>query len=118
MVQQIDKTRPILVTGATGYIGSRLVPRLLEENYKVRVFARSEKKLRSRSWGNHPNLEVFIGDVFDLESLGKACDGCSIIYYLVHSMLPEQKDFEQADRIAAENITATAEAKEVERIIY
>lgn len=118
MVQQIDKTRPILVTGATGYIGSRLVPRLLEENYKVRVFARSEKKLRSRSWGKHPNLEVFIGDVFDLESLGKACDGSSIIYYLVHSMLPEQKDFEQADRIAAENITATAEAKEVERIIY
>ncbi len=118
MPQQNNSDKLILVTGATGYIGGRLVPKLLEEGYKVRAFTRSEKKLRSRVWANHPNVELYVGDVFDVESLKRACVGCSIVYYLVHSMLPGQKDFEQADRDAAENMKQAAQSQGVGRMVY
>lgn len=108
----------ILVTGATGYIGGRLVPELLNRGYHVRAFTRSKKKLENRPWSNHPNAEIFSGDVFDQEILKKACEGCSAAYYLVHSMLPGQKDFKEADREAALNMKKAAEESFLERIIY
>jgi uncharacterized protein YbjT (DUF2867 family) len=69
--------KPILVTGATGYVGGRLAPRLLEAGYRVRALGRSVAKLRGRPWGGHPHLEVAQGDLLDLESLKRAAQGCA-----------------------------------------
>lgn len=64
--------RPILVCGATGYVGGRLIPLLLQKGYRVRAAARSVEKVRTRPWGRHPLLEVVSADVLDLGSLAKA----------------------------------------------
>ncbi len=114
----MKKEKTILVTGATGYIGGRLVPRLLERGYHVRAMGRNLEKLRGRPWANHPHVECVKGDVLDYPSLEKAVEGCSIAYYLVHSMVREQKNFTKADREAALNFTAAAEQAHLERIIY
>lgn len=110
--------KKILVTGATGYIGGRLVPELLARGYQVRAFTRSREKLQGRPWARHPQVELFSGDVFDLKQLSEACRGCGAAYYLVHSMLPGQKDFQKADQTAAENMRAAAEENHLERILY
>ena len=113
-----DTQTPILVTGATGYIGARLVPRLLQAEYHVRALARTPAKIGSRPWTSHPNLEIQKGDVLDLDSLIAACRGCKVAYYLVHSMNVSSVDFSSADREAAGNMVAAAEACGLERIIY
>ena len=109
--------KPILLTGATGYVGGRLAPRLLEAGYRVRALGRSVAKLRGRPWGSHPNLEVAKGDVLDEESLQQAAQGCGAAFYLVHSMA-EARDFAQADRQAAQNLVRAAAAAGLERLIY
>ena len=114
----MDKSKPILVTGATGYVGGRLVPKLLENGYKVRAASRSIEKLQSRSWATNPNIEIVSLDVFDRDSLVKAASGCSVTYYLVHSMDASSKDFARSDRIAAEHMISVAEEANLERIIY
>ena len=110
--------KPILVLGATGYIGARLVPVLLQHGYQVRVGYRSLNKLKNRIWSNHPNVKPFKLDIFDKESLEKAMKGCSIVYYLVHSMEGSGKDFVKKDRIAAQNTVIIADKTKVKRIIY
>jgi len=110
--------KPILVTGATGYVGGRLAPKLLAEGYRIRVIARSVSKVRCRPWGTHPNLEVYRADVMDRESLIKAAQGCRAAFYLVHSMAPGKKDFADLDRIAAENMVIAAGKAHLERMIY
>jgi uncharacterized protein YbjT (DUF2867 family) len=112
------KDQLILVTGATGYVGARLTPRLLKLGYKVRASSRSTIKLQGRSWSNHPNLEIASADLLDKTSLTKAISGCTCIFYLVHSMNSEHKDFASADRLAAYNLMRIAEAEGVKRIIY
>jgi uncharacterized protein YbjT (DUF2867 family) len=57
--------KPILVTGGTGYVGGRLIPRLLNAGYKVRAMARSPERLLCRPWGRHPKLDVVPGDALD-----------------------------------------------------
>lgn len=113
-----DHQRPILVAGATGYIGARLIPRLLQSGYRVRALARTPAKLRNRSWAAHPNLEIAKADLLDRESLSAACEGCRAVYYLVHSMDPTSSDFARTDRIAARNMVVCAEQAGLERIIY
>jgi len=80
------KSEPVLVLGATGYVGGRLVPRLLEAGCRVRVMGRSEAKLTSRPWACRPGIEIAQGDVLDVVSLHRAVSGCRAAYYLVHAM--------------------------------
>jgi uncharacterized protein YbjT (DUF2867 family) len=110
--------KPVLVTGATGYVGGRVVPRLLEAGYKVRATGRSFEKLKSRAWARHPNVEVVFSDVLDLESIKNATEGCWAAYYFVHSMTSSSKDFMTDDRRGAQNMVKAAEHAGLDRIIY
>jgi uncharacterized protein YbjT (DUF2867 family) len=109
---------PILVTGATGYVGGRLIPALLDGGYRVRAMGRTLDKLGCRPWAHHERIELVQGDVLDLESLEKATSGCCIAYYLVHSMIAQKGKYVEADRRAARNMVAAATAAGLERIIY
>ncbi|HEY5672436.1 MAG TPA: SDR family oxidoreductase [Malonomonas sp.] len=110
--------QPIFVAGAGGYIGGRLLPRLLAAGYRVRALARSPEKLRNRRWGKHPRLEIIHGDILDYPTLLQALDGCRAAYYLVHSMNPAVDDFSHTDRVAAMNMTKAATAAKLQQIIY
>ncbi|MBU2516282.1 MAG: SDR family oxidoreductase [Proteobacteria bacterium] len=112
------RLEPVLVLGATGYVGGRLVPRLLAAGHRVRAMGRSLDKLSCRPWANHPNCELVPGDVKDPLSLAKGMKGCWAAFYLVHSMNPGTKDFAAADRLAARNMSLAAAAAGVERLIY
>lgn len=104
----------ILVTGATGYVGTRLIPKLLEEGYSIRCLARNPEKLTNR---NRPGVEVIRGDVLDLPSLKSALKDIDIAYYLVHAM-GKQGDFRSRDKQSARNFALAAKFNEVQRIIY
>ncbi|MDU0288478.1 SDR family oxidoreductase [Saccharothrix longispora] len=103
-----------LVTGATGYLGGRLVPRLLAEGYAVRCLVRSPEKLRDVPWADR--VEVVKGDVLDPASLDRAMRDVDVVHYLVHSL--NVPDFADADRRAAENTARAAEDAGVQRIVY
>ena len=94
-----------LVTGATGYIGGRLVPRLLESGFAVRALARTPDKLSSVPWRDR--IEVARGDLNDPVSLEAAFDDVDVVYYLVHSM-GFSKDFATEESRAAENVVNAA----------
>ncbi|WP_082949876.1 NAD(P)H-binding protein [Mycobacterium sp. ACS4331] len=104
-----------LVTGATGYIGSRLTPVLLAEGHQVRTLVRNPDKLASVPWRG--DVEVARGDLGDPESLRQAFDGVDVLYYLVHSM-GTASDFADAERTAAANVAAAAKQMGVRRIVY
>jgi uncharacterized protein YbjT (DUF2867 family) len=109
---------PVLVVGATGYVGGRLIPLLLASGYRVRATARSVEKLASRAWSGHPGAEMVAADVLDAESLNRAADGCRAAVYLVHSMTSSGEKFVDADRMAARNMVAAAAAGGLDQIIY
>jgi len=114
----VSDTRPVLVTGATGYVGGRLVPLLLERGHVVRAVGRSAGKLRCRPWGAHPNIQFAEADLADSEALTRAVEGCQAAFYLVHSMGRGKGDFAASDRRAAYNMVQAAKRTGLERIIY
>ncbi|MFB7734378.1 SDR family oxidoreductase [Streptomyces sp. NPDC056112] len=104
-----------LVTGATGYIGGRLVPELLDAGHRVRCLARSPGKLRDHPWA--ARTEVVRGDVTDPESVAAALRDVDVAYYLVHA-LGTGKNFEETDRRAAHVFGERARAAGVRRVVY
>lgn len=111
-------SKPVLVTGATGYVGGRLIPALLDAGYRVRAMGRTLEKVACRPWAHHDRVALVQGDVLDLESLKKATAGCWAAYYLVHSMIAQKKKFVEADRRAARHMVEAAAAAGLERMIY
>jgi uncharacterized protein YbjT (DUF2867 family) len=105
----------ILVTGATGYIGGRLVPRLLECGFAVRCLVRDKERLAPRL--RKLAIEVVEGNVLIANSLGDAFAGVDAAYYLVHS-LRSGRDFHERDMSAAHNFGVAAAENKVARIIY
>ncbi len=106
--------RLILLTGATGYVGGRLLSRLEQVPYRVRCLARRPGVLRSRA---SDDVEVVRGDVLDPDSLPPALEGVDTAFYFIHSM-GATKDFEEEDRDAATNFGTAARAAGVRRIVY
>ena len=109
---------PVLVTGATGYVGGRLVPMLLSRGVTVRAVARSLDKLACRPFASHPACQLAHMDVRDPESMRTALKGCRAAYYLVHSMDSAGKDFAKADLTSARDFAAACAQEGVSRIIY
>jgi uncharacterized protein YbjT (DUF2867 family) len=105
----------VLVTGATGYVGGRLVPLLVERGYRVRVLARDRDRLEGRPWLDR--VELVLGDVLDPATLPAALDGVYAAYYLIHSM-GSHGNFGQRDLRAARNFAQAAAETGVARIIY
>lgn len=106
----------VLVLGATGYVGGRLVPRLLEATHDVRCMVRMPAKARSRRWSE--KAEIFPGDVLDRQAVRSAMDGVEAVYYLIHSMEAGSDQFESVDARAARIIADEAAAAGVGQIIY
>ncbi|WP_093737900.1 MULTISPECIES: SDR family oxidoreductase [unclassified Streptomyces] len=104
-----------MVTGATGYIGGRLVPELLAAGYRVRCAARTPEKLRDHPWAGR--VETVRSDVLDAGSVAEAMRDVDVAYYLVHS-LGSGDDFERTDREAARIFGEQALAAGVRRIVY
>ncbi len=107
--------KSVLVTGATGYIGGRLVPRLLDAGYEVTVLVRSVQKLIDVPWVTR--VTVIEGDLRDPEAVATACAGIDVLYYLVHSM-GSRGNFEEMERLAAETVARAAADSGVGRIVY
>ncbi len=106
----------LLIAGATGYIGRKLVRRLADQSATVRVIARSPDKAADLA---EAGCEVVRGDVLEPETLGPAMEGCATAYYLVHSMgRGAKEDFQQTDRKAALNFAQAARDAGISRIIY
>jgi uncharacterized protein YbjT (DUF2867 family) len=104
-----------LVTGATGYVGGRLVPRLLDGGHTVRALARNPDKLADVPWRDR--IDVVRADLGDADSLTAAFDGIDVVYYLVHSM-GTSSDFVAEEASSARNVAAAAKSAGVKRLVY
>jgi uncharacterized protein YbjT (DUF2867 family) len=103
-----------LVTGASGYVGGRPVPRLLDAGCTVRCLTRNADRLRDVPWADR--VEVITGDVTEPETLRPALADVDVVYYLVHAL--GRRDFEEVDRAGAGHLAASARQAGVGRIVY
>ncbi|MFT4282697.1 DUF2867 domain-containing protein [Microbacterium sp.] len=111
-----DGTAPrALVLGATGYLGGRLVPRLLAAGYRVRVMARDLGRLAAFEWGDR--VDAVAGSATDRAAVTEAVEDVDVLYYLIHSM-GQGKGFEETDLTAARTVAQAAAAASVGRIVY
>lgn len=107
----------ILVTGATGYVGGRLIPILLEHGHRVRVLVRDAERVAYRPWSSQ--VEIVEGDLLEVSTLEPAIAGVHVAFYLVHSM-ESGRDFAAKDRQAADNFVAAVEqfGQDVRHVVY
>src|SRR3954465_11958473 len=105
----------VLVTGATGYVGGRLVPALLDAGHDVVCLTRSRSRLRGVPW--RERVEVVEGDALDVDSLRPAMEQVDAAYYLVHA-LGSGREFEERDRRAAQTFAAVSREGGVRRLVY
>jgi uncharacterized protein YbjT (DUF2867 family) len=103
-----------LVLGATGYVGGRLVPRLVEAGHEVRCLVRDPG--RAASLDAQPGVQAVVGDAMDTSSVVAATEGMDVVFHLVHSLA--RQDFGDADRVAAENVARAAADGEVRQVVY
>jgi uncharacterized protein YbjT (DUF2867 family) len=107
--------RLCLVTGASGYIGGRLVPELLDAGYRVRCMARSGRRLRDHPWADR--VEIVQADATDPESTRRALEGAHVAYYLIHA-IGGAGGFGETDRRSARTFAAAARDAGVGRLVY
>ncbi|MCH7230179.1 SDR family oxidoreductase [Glycomyces sp. L485] len=105
----------VLLLGATGYVGGRLLPRLLNAGYRVRVLTRRPE--RARDFAVSDVVEAVTGDAADADAVRRAMDGVRYVYHLVHSMT-DRRDFQRLDRVIARNVAGAAAAAGVRRLVY
>ncbi|WP_433356532.1 SDR family oxidoreductase [Microtetraspora malaysiensis] len=110
-----ERAARCLVTGATGYVGGRLVPELLAAGYSVRCMARSPGRLRDRAW--HGDVEIAKADAMDRGQTVRALEGTDVAYYLIHTM-GSARAFVEWDRKAAAVFAAAARGAGVRRVVY
>lgn len=106
----------VLVTGATGYLGGRLIPQLLDDGHVVRCLVRDYQRLAAKPWRDR--VEVREGDALDAASLRGTMDECDTLVYLIHSMGRSERGFEDRDRQAAADVAAEAKRAGVRHVIY
>lgn len=114
----INSISRVLVCGATGYVGGRLVPKLLDQGLSVRCLVRSPEKLRAFPWCDHERLEVIAGDLDDAKTVHAAADGVDAAYYLVHAMISAGEDYARRDRELANNFVDGLKGTSCQRIVY
>ena len=114
-MNQPEPAPTYLVTGASGYIGGRLIPLLLAEGANVRILARHPDGLRQREW--YGDVEIVQGDAMSPADMDRAMAGVCVAYYLMHS-LSNHDDFEQTERDMALTFAHAARDNGVGRIIY
>ena len=105
----------IAVTGATGYVGGRLVPRLLEAGYNVRCIVRNSEALDDRSWRSE--VEVYKADLSVKEQVVDALHDVEKAYYLVHSMAASS-NFEDLESSMAQIFSEAADTNEIKQIVF
>ena len=108
----------VLLTGATGYIGGRLGPRLLDAGYHLRCVVRSKRKLAGRAWTSDSRVEIMELSLDDVDRLSEAMGGCCAAYYLVHSMQAAGHAYAEEDRRLASAFAEAAGRASLPRIIY
>ena len=107
--------RQVLVTGATGYVGGRLVESLLTAEIPVRIFIRDKGKIKDQPWST--KVDVAVGNANDFESLRKALMGIHTAFYLLHS-LNMGKKFDEIEQQMAANFARAAKEADVKQIVY
>ncbi|MCA9483286.1 MAG: SDR family oxidoreductase [Nitrospina sp.] len=105
----------ILVTGANGYVGRRLIPELLHRGYRVRCMLRNK---RLSPILEHPRLEFVYADARNADEMNTAMQGIDMAYYLIHSLRSDKGEFSGMEKISARNFVAAADACGVKRIVY
>jgi len=108
----------VAVTGATGYIGTRLVPRLLDAGVRVRCLVRSPRKLADRPWYSDARVDIVRADLSDVSALSPQLAGCEAAFYLVHSMVSAGRSYADADRAMASRFAEAAKIAGVGRLVY
>ena len=107
--------RKILITGASGYVGGRLVRTLVDEKYDVRVFVRDKNKINGQSWAG--KVDICVGSANNIEDLNRALVGIHTAYYLLHS-INLGKDFDEIEAKMARQFAQCAEIAGVKQIVY